>query len=67
MICKYVCIGFIDFMLKSHLLYCFTNLFLSNNFKKKNEVISNSFLKWNKYIDIDIKMVETTDNMEMNP
>ena len=67
MICKYVCIGFIDFMLKSNLLYYFTNLFLSNNFKKKNEVISNSFLKWNKYIDIDIKMVETTDNMKMNP
>ena len=67
MICKYVCIGFTDFMLKSNLLYYFTNLFLSNNFKKKNEVISNSFLKWNKYIDIDIKMVETTGNMKMNP
>ena len=67
MICKYVCIGFTDFMLKSNLLCYFTNLFLSNNFKKKNEVISNSFLKWNKYIDIDIKMVETTDNMKMNP
>ena len=67
MICKYVCTGFTDFMLKSNLHYYFTNLFLSNNFKKKNEVISNSFLKWNKYIDIDIKMVETTDNMKMNP
>ena len=31
-ICRYFCIGFIDFMLKDKSLSDFTNLFSSNNF-----------------------------------
>ena len=34
-LCGYFCIGFIDFMLAGKTLTYFTNLFSSNNFKKK--------------------------------
>ena len=33
--CRYFCIGFIDFMLAGKTLTEYTNLFSSNNFKKK--------------------------------
>ena len=35
--CKYFCIGFIYFMLKSKSLTDFTNLFWSNNFKDNDK------------------------------
>ena len=43
--CGYFCIGFIDFMLAEKTLTDFTNLFLSNNFKKKSDdIILNYFM-----------------------
>ena len=39
--CRYFCIGFIDFMLKDNNLTDFTNLFSPNNFKKNNDIILN--------------------------
>ena len=35
--CGYLCIGFLDFMLKSKSLTDFTNIFSPNDFKKKNK------------------------------
>ena len=37
--CGYFCIGFIDFMLAGKNLTDFANLFSSNNFKKKVDII----------------------------
>ena len=42
--CRYFCIGFIDFMLKGKNLTDFTNLFSRNNFKKNDVIILNYFL-----------------------
>ena len=42
--CRYFCIGFIDFMLKSNSLTDFTNLFLLNSFKKNDDIILKYFL-----------------------
>ena len=49
--CRYFCIGFIDFMLKDNNLTDFANLFSPNNFKKNDDIILNYFLT-------DLKMVE---------
>ena len=40
---RYFCIGFIDFMFKDKTLTDFTNLFLSNDFKKNDDIILNYF------------------------
>ena len=40
---RYFCIGFIDFMFKDKTLTDFTNLFLSNDFKKIDDIILNYF------------------------
>ena len=37
--CGYICIGFIDFMLKGNNITDFTNLFSPNNFKKNDDII----------------------------
>ena len=42
--CRYFCIGFIDFMLVGKNLTEYTNLFSPNNFKKKNDIILNYFM-----------------------
>ena len=41
--CRYSCLGFIDFMLKGKILTEFTNLFRTNNFKKNDDIILNCF------------------------
>ena len=41
--CRYFCIGFIDFMLAGKTLTEFTNLFSPNNFKKNDDIILNYF------------------------
>ena len=42
--CGYLCIGFIDFMLKGEILTEYTNLFSPNNFKKNDNIILNYFM-----------------------
>ena len=42
--CGYVCIGFIDFMLARETLTESTNLFSPNNFKKNDDIILNYFM-----------------------
>ena len=42
--CRYFCIGFIDFMLKANNLTGFPNLFSPNNFEKNNDIILKYFL-----------------------
>ena len=42
--CRYFCIGFIDFMLAGKTLTEFTNLFSPNNFKKNDDIILNNFM-----------------------
>ena len=39
--CGYICIGFIDFLLAGKTLTEYTNLFSPNNFKKNDDVILN--------------------------
>ena len=41
--CGYLCIGFIDFMLKGKSLLAHTNLFSSNECKKNYKIISKYF------------------------
>ena len=41
--CRYFCIGFINFMLKSKSVTDFTNIFSRNNFKKNDDIILNCF------------------------
>ena len=43
-ICRYFCIGLIDFMLAGKTLTEFTNLFSPNNFKKNDDIILNYFM-----------------------
>ena len=43
-ICGYICIGFIDFMLAGKTLTEHTNLFSLNNFKKNDDIILNHFM-----------------------
>ena len=43
-LCGYLCIGFIDFMLAGKTLTEFTNLFSSYNFKKNDDIILNYFM-----------------------
>ena len=42
--CRYFCIGLIDFMLAGKTLTEFTNLFSPNNFKKNDDIILNYFV-----------------------
>ena len=42
--CRYFCIGFIDFMLAGKTLTDFTNLFSTSNFKKSDDIILNYFM-----------------------
>ena len=42
--CGYFCIRFINFMFNGNGLTDFTNLFLSNDFKKNDDIILNYFL-----------------------
>ena len=42
--CRYFCIGFIDFMLAGKTLTEFTNLFSPNNFKKNDDIILKYFM-----------------------
>ena len=42
--CRYFCIGFIDFMLKGKTLTEYTNLFSPNNFNKNDDIILNYFM-----------------------
>ena len=44
--CGYVCIGFIGFMLKGKSLLDYTNLFSPNDYEKNDEII----LKFSKYL-----------------
>ena len=41
--CRYFCIGFINFMLSGKTLTNFINLFSPNNFKKNDDIILNYF------------------------
>ena len=41
--CRYFCIGFIDFMLKSKSLLEYTNLFSPNRYKKDDKIILKYF------------------------
>ena len=42
--CGYICIGFIDFMLAGETLTEFKNLFSPNNFKKNDDITLNYFM-----------------------
>ena len=42
--CRYFCIGFIDFMLARKILTGFTNIFSLNNFLKNDDTILNYFV-----------------------
>ena len=42
--CRYFCIGFIDFMFKGKSLTEYTNLFSPNDFKKNDDTILNYFM-----------------------
>ena len=42
--CRYFCIGFIDFMLAGNTITDFTNLSPSNNFKKNDDMILKYFM-----------------------
>ena len=42
--CRYFCIGFIDFMLRGKTFTEFTNLFSPNNFKKNDEITLKYFM-----------------------
>ena len=41
--CVYVCIGFIDFILKGKSLLDYTNLFSPNNYEKNDKIILKYF------------------------
>ena len=41
--CRYLCIRFIDFMLKGKSLLEYTNLFSSNEYKKNDRIILKYF------------------------
>ena len=43
-VCRYFCIGFIDYMFKGKSLTDYTNLFSPNNFKRNDDIILNYFL-----------------------
>ena len=42
--CRYFCIGFIDFMLAGKTLTEYKNLFSPNNFNKNDDIILNYFI-----------------------
>ena len=42
--CRYFCIGFIDFMLKDESLFDYTNLFSLNYYEKNDKIILKCFL-----------------------
>ena len=42
--CGYICIGFIDFMLKGKTLIDFTYLFSPNNFNRNDDIILKYFM-----------------------
>ena len=41
--CRYFCIGLIDFMLKGKILLDYTNLFSPNDYKKNDKIILKYF------------------------
>ena len=50
--CRYFCIGFIDFIFKGKTLTEYTNLFSPYDFKKKDNIILHCFKKWIKIIPL---------------
>ena len=44
LMCGYICIGFIDYMLMGKSLTDYTDLFSPNNFKRNDDIILNYFL-----------------------
>ena len=42
--CRYFCIGFIDFMLKDESLFDYTNLFSPNDYEKNDKIVLKCFL-----------------------
>ena len=44
--CRYFCIGFIDFMFKGKSLTEYTNLFLPHDFKENDDTILNYFMNY---------------------
>ena len=56
-ICGYFCVGFNDFVFKGKSLTNCTNLFLPNNFKNNEKVISRGFL-----IETNKRMADTPTN-----
>ena len=49
LMCRYFCIGFINFMFAGKTLTDFTNLFSPNNLKKNDDIILNYFMN-NAYV-----------------
>ena len=45
--CRYFCIGFINVMFNGKSLTDYTNLFLSNDFNKNDDIILNFFGQYN--------------------
>ena len=48
-VCRYFCIGFVDFMFKGKSLTDYTNLFSPNNFERNDDIILNYFMN-NEYV-----------------
>ena len=46
LMCRYFCIGFINFMFKGKSLTDYKNIFSPNNFKKNNDIILNYFMSY---------------------
>ena len=46
LMCRYFCIGFINFMFKGKSLTDYTNIFSPNNFKKNDGIILNYFMSY---------------------
>ena len=42
--CRYFCIGFIDFMLEDESLFDYTNLFSPNDYEKNDKIVLKCFL-----------------------
>ena len=63
----YVCIGFIDFMLKSRSLLDYANLFSPNDYEKNDKLILKYFQELKrreKYIALFVVCIENLKNLK---
>ena len=63
-ICRYFCIGFVDFMLKGKSFLDYTNLFSPNEYEKNDKIILKYFQWLKRWKNYTALLAVSTENLK---